>query len=129
MKGSNAERELCTKLWNKGYATLRAPGSGSIQRPSPDVYAIRNSGMYYQQYAFELKANKDGTARFEEKEIQALIEWSERASAMPVVGIKPDLRTFESWLFMPAVELHETDTGYSIRQQDHEECRSMEWFK
>ena len=129
MKGTNAERELCTELWNKGYATLRAPGSGSIDRPSPDVVALRNDIMHMQAYAIELKASQDGTARFREDEIIALIEWSERACAMPLVGVKPDLRSFESWLFRPVRELHETPTGYSLRKQDHKDCYGLEWFE
>ena len=127
-KGTNAERELCTELWNKGFATLRAPGSGSIDRPSPDVVALKGDVMNYQAYAFELKASPDGCAYFETEEIDALEEWSERARAMPLVAVKPDLRAFDDWLIMSTKSLRNSDGGLSITTQNHKQCSGLEYF-
>jgi Holliday junction resolvase len=128
VNGANCERELCTELWKKQYATLRAPGSGSIDRPSPDVVAIDKSTRETSVYAFELKASQDGTAHFSREEITALDEWANRAKAYPLVGLRPDMRKFDGWLFQEVRELHETDKGYSIRLKDHDDCFSLEWF-
>ena len=127
MKGSNAERELCTELWEKGYATLRAPGSGSIQRPSPDVVALRGINPT-DIIAIELKAAHDGTANFKAAEIKELEQWADRCNAIALVGIKPDLRTFDGWLFLETFKLNKTEKGYSIRKQDHDKTFGLEWF-
>lgn len=129
MNGSNAERELCTELWDRNYATLRAPGSGSIDRPSPDVVAIsKGLGRELVIYAFELKAARDGTAHFTHEEIDALQEWADRANARALVGLRPDMRKFDGWLFQDVSLLHETENGYSIRLSDHEDCFGLESF-
>jgi len=116
MKGTQAERDLCTWLWDKNYATLRAPASGSIDRPSPDVIAINQD----EAYAVELKANKDGAAHFDEHEIRELEQWADRAGGTAYIVIKPDLRTFESWLVYHTSQLNETGNGFSIGKKDHE---------
>lgn len=128
MKGSNAERELCTELWDRNYATLRAPGSGSIQRPSPDVVALRGINPT-DVIAIELKAASDGTATFTDAEIMQLEEWADRCNAIALVGIKPDLRKFDGWLFMETLKLNKTEKGYSIRKQDHNQTFGFEWFE
>jgi Holliday junction resolvase - archaeal type len=38
-KGSKAERDLIHLFWSKGFAAMRAAGSGSSQHPSPDILA------------------------------------------------------------------------------------------
>ena len=120
----NAERELCAKLWSRGYGVLRAPASGSVDRPSPDVVALKGSGGF----AIELKANADGTAHFDKQEILELNEWADRADLTPVVIVKPDLRTFDGWLVLHSTHLNETEQGYSLRKQDHEDCASLNLF-
>jgi len=131
-KGTDTERELCTLLWEKGFATLRAPASGSIDRPSPDVVAIKQKHQLSQYdgsaaypYAIELKANADGTAYFDSHEITELEEWADRAGAEAYIIIKPDLRSFESWLVYHTSELNTTDNGYSIGKQDHDKAKTL----
>ena len=128
-KGSNAERELARIGWEKyGWATLRAPGSGSIDRPSPDVIFInaqydRDYGIYEKKQhteiiAVELKNHPNGTATFKEQEIEELIEWSNRAGAKPYVGIKPDLRKHDQWYFEKPKNLT-VSYGFTQAMQEH----------
>lgn len=134
--GPNSERELASRGWKHGYATLRAPGSGSIDRPSPDVVLIkavyrRDYGVYEKYLdthvvAVELKNNPDGTAHFDKHEIKELNEWAERADADAYAGIKPDMRKHDSWYFIPTVMLNETNKGYSIRKKDHENAKCLQ---
>jgi len=130
MTGSDAERELATWFHERGFASLRAPGSGSIGRPSPDVVALTLTEYGSQlppkteSYAIELKANSDGTAHFDEHEVTELEEWADRAGATAFVVIKPDLRTFDHWLCFHTSELNTTDSGYSVRQQDHDKAKT-----
>lgn len=121
MTGSDVEREFATWAWEHGFASLRAPGSGSIDRPSPDVFLASTDV----RYAIELKKAKDGTATFDQQEINDLAMWADRVDAKAYVGIKPDLRTHESWYFMWVYNLHRTpEDNFSIRKQDHDDCLS-----
>jgi len=128
-KGMDAERTLCSLLWDKGYSTLRAPASGSIDRPSPDVVAITTTTLEAAEhpiaYALELKANADGTAYFDEHEITELEEWADRAGAEAYVIVKPDLRTFDHWLVYHTSELNTTEQGYSIGKRDHDKAKTL----
>lgn len=121
-KGEVAERDLVTWFWERGYAALRAPGSGSIDRPSPDVVAIRAVGST-RIVAIELKAQPEGTATFKSDEISELEGWANLCDATPYVGVKPDMRSHSQWYFLRTSDLHETPEGnHSIRKQDHGRC-------
>jgi len=129
-KGSDTERQLCTILWNDyNMATLRAPASGSIDRPSPDVVAITTTTLEPAEhpitYALELKANKDGCAHFDSHEIEELEQWTDRAGAEAYVVIKPDQRSFDSWLVYHTSELNSTEQGYSIGKRDHDKAKTL----
>jgi len=136
-KGYSAELELETLLQKWGYATLRAPGSGGrTEDPRPDVVAIsgeykKTGGMNeklngHRIYAIELKANNDGTAYLDAHEVEELEEWADKAGAKAFVGVKPDLRTFDGWLFYETHELNETNKGYSVTTKMHENAKSIE---
>jgi Holliday junction resolvase len=124
MKGADEERELAKKAWEHGWAPLRAPGSGSIDRPSPDVILAKEPIIK----AIELKSESNGTAWFEGREINELEEWCYLAGAIPYVGVKPDLRKKEhnQWYFIRTGKLHKTDGGFSIRKQDHDRAKSIQ---
>lgn len=116
-KGGQAERDLAEWGWNNGYATLRAPGSGTVNRPSPDVVFTNADATH----AIELKCSPDGTATLDREEIGALGSWAGAAAATPWVLVKPDLRTFDHWLCYPVARLHETPEGnFSVRKADHD---------
>jgi Holliday junction resolvase len=134
--GDKAERQFVNKAWELGWADLRAPGSGSRKRASPDVVAMRENythpnGIYKKRQGVkivcaELKNNKDGTAHFAKREIAELDRWATRAGADAYVGVKPDLRSFDQWFFLPIVNLNETNRGFSLRKSDHSIALGLE---
>jgi Holliday junction resolvase len=123
-KGSDAENELVNYAWDRGYSTLRSPGSGSVDRPSPDVIIIDSRGSIV---ATELKSTSDGTGYYDSHEIRELNEWTERAGGKAYAGVKPDMRSHDQWYFIPIDELHSTDSGnFSIRKSDWDNALSRE---
>lgn len=137
-KGDQAERALSNILEDQyQMAALRAPGSGGrTQRNRPDVIAsrelvldTRSPGPYHRVsdvYAIEVKSKPEGVHTFSRGEIKELREFAARAGATALVAIKPDLRSFDSWLLMDVQDLHETPEGnYSIRKQDHADCLGL----
>lgn len=123
-KGSDAENELVNYAWDRGYSTLRSPGSGSVDRPSPDVIIIDSRGTIV---ATELKATSDGTGYYDSHEIRELDEWTERAGGEAYAGVKPDMRSHDQWYFIPIDELHSTGSGnFSIRKSDWDKALSRE---
>ena len=64
-KGSNAERELVSKFWKKGFASIRVAGSGSSRFPCPDILASNVT----RTIAIEAKATKKDIQYFRENQI------------------------------------------------------------
>lgn len=129
MTGSDVEREFINLLSDEyDYACLRAPGSGGrTQRERPDAVCLRAGKMDPDAgFAVEIKKRPDGTVRFEAFEIDALERWAKRAGVEPYVVVKPDLRTHSQWYVMHTSHLNKTEKGYSIRQQDHDDCETIE---
>jgi len=124
-KGSNTERELSNILEDSyDYACLRAPASGgATDRARPDLVAIKGSVTF----AIELKSKSGGTAYLDEHEVNELEEWATRAGATSLLGVKPDLRSFESWFFISTNELPQTDSGnYAFNQSMHDKAKSID---
>lgn len=134
--GNLSENQLCDIAREEyGYAEIRSPGSGTKDVAYPDVALVkavydRDYGIYEKTIstkvvAVELKNNNHGTAWYDKQEIKELADWADRAGADAYAGLKPDMRTFDQWFFIPIDELHETEKGYSIRKQDHERALSI----
>lgn len=123
-KGSNGERELRRIAWyGYKYAPVRAAGSGGGSMiPAPDVAVMKNGRIL----GVESKANPDGTAQFQRREIALLEYWADCAGGEAWVCVKPDLRSHSQWYFKRTRDLHETPSGnFSIRQADHADCLSI----
>ena len=111
VRGFQKERELVRKLWEEGFACMRAPASGAKVRRSvqPDMIAIRNNIIF----VMEVKTRRKGKAIYIEKEkIDKLIEWARRAgsNALPLVALYVN-REY-SWRFVPVINLKQTEGGY-----------------
>lgn len=100
--GSVEERDLVNKLWNAGFAAMRAPASGgATKRPLPDVLA--GNGKLY--LAIEVKSTRQDHIYIDNEKITNLIEFSKIFGATPYVGSK-FIR--KPWRFIKLEDLHVT---------------------
>ena len=101
-KGSIEERDLVNKLWDAGFAAMRAPASGgATKRPLPDVLA--GNGKIY--LAIEVKSSRQDHIYIDKEKIDNLIEFSDIFGATPYVGAK-FIR--KKWRFIKLDDLHVT---------------------
>ena len=82
-KGATAERELVHLLYSKGWSVMRAPRSGRIGIPSPDVVAAKTGRII----VIEAKSRAAGF-KIENDQIEQLQDWQTRALAEPYIGWK-----------------------------------------
>lgn len=94
-------------FWAKGFAAMRAAGSGSTQHPSPDV--IAGDGKRF--YAFEVKSCRDKSKYLEKDEITQLDLFANSFGARAYVAIKFD---GEPWYFLRLIDLKKTDKSYAV---------------
>jgi len=86
-KGTKAERELVHKFWGTNqWVVMRAPGSGSIKYPCPDILA----GKHDRKLAIECKSTKNGRQYLTGKEIAELKEFATIFGAEPWIGVRFD---------------------------------------
>jgi holliday junction resolvase Hjr len=106
-KGINAERDLLHMFWAKGWAALRAPASGSMRFPSPDLIA----GNKIRVLAVECKTSKAKTKYFQPEDLDDLKEFSAIFGAEPWVAVKFNN---EKWFFINPEDLSKTGSGFCI---------------
>ena len=82
-KGYMAERELVLYLHSKGWAALRAPRSGSMSIPLPDVVAIKSGRVI----SFEVKSRSPGFSMRREQ-VEELKKWKEMTGSPVYVAVK-----------------------------------------
>ncbi len=100
--GSVEERDLVNKLWDAGFAAMRAPASGgATKRPLPDVLA--GNGKLY--LAIEVKSTRQDHIYIDNEKIANLIEFSDIFGATAYVGAK-FIR--KPWRFIKLEDLHIT---------------------
>ncbi len=107
-RGFAHERDLVLKLWNKGFAVLRAPASGAKTRRTavPDVVAIK-SGVVY---CFEVKTTRKArTIYIPKHQVDKLREFVKRAGGKGFVAVK--IIGESGWRFIPVEMLEETGGG------------------
>ncbi|MFH1450790.1 MAG: Holliday junction resolvase Hjc, partial [archaeon] len=100
-KGSNAERELIRMLWARGYACVRAAGSGSTTFPSPDIIASNGKSTL----AFECKSFSADYVHLEHAQIAQLVEFSQTFGADPWVAVRYEGR---DWVFLDMARIQKT---------------------
>ena len=107
-KGTRAERELLHLFWENNWAAMRAAGSGSTSRPSPDIIASKNNNTL----AIECKSIKNSRHHFNKDEINQLTFFSELFGAKPIIGMRFDN---EGWYFLEIENIPMNKNGnYSI---------------
>ena len=100
--GSVEERDLVNKLWDAGFAAMRAPASGgATKRPLPDVLA--GNGKIY--LAIEVKSTRQDHIYIDNEKISNLQEFCNIFGATPYIGAK-FIR--KPWRFVKIEDLHIT---------------------
>jgi Holliday junction resolvase len=112
-KGSNAERDLLKAFWEKGWAAMRAAGSGSTTYPCPDIIVGRNG----RRLAIECKITKDQRKYFSEHEIRELRYFASMFGAESWVAVK---FSGHPWHFFTLDDLLPTKTQFVITSADIE---------
>jgi holliday junction resolvase Hjr len=106
-RGSNAERDLIHKFWEKGWAAMRAAGSGSTQYPSPDIMASNN----VRKLAIECKLTTDERKYFTRQEVDELKYFAEKFGAEPWLAVK---FFREEWRFFTPEDATETPASFVV---------------
>lgn len=106
-KGSNAERELIHMLWSKGWACVRAAGSGSTQYPCPDLIASNAT----RALAIECKSSGELNRHLPKQQVEDLVSFAKMFGAEPWIGVRfNDMK----WAFFCPDDLKKTGTGFSV---------------
>jgi len=82
-KGYAAENELLHTLYDKGWSVIRAPRSGRVGIPSPDIMAAKSGRII----VVECKS-RAGAFKVEQEQLEQLKDWQIRAQAIPYIGWK-----------------------------------------
>jgi len=82
-KGYAAENELLHTLYSMGWAVIRAPRSGRVGIPSPDILAAKDGRLI----VVECKS-RSGAFKVEKEQLDQLDDWRLRARADPYIGWK-----------------------------------------
>lgn len=115
-KGFRAEHELMKLLESLGFAVLRAPKSG---RDTIDVIACKRGAIF----AFECKSWAS-TVRISERQMKSLMDFSEKAGAIPIVAIK---EAQEGWRFLKAEEVT-ANNGVASKELIENAAFGIEFF-
>jgi len=86
-RGFQAERELVKKLWDRGFAVIRAPASGSGARRIfyPDIVAIYHGKVFIIEVKYRSSGNPIYISR---DKINKLLNFAKRANAQILIAIK-----------------------------------------
>ncbi len=99
LKGAHYERELLSILNDRGFAVIRAAGSGG-NISVPDIIGLKSGHIL----AFECKAwSKE--PRLQPRKLKDLLEWSKKAGAMGFVAWRHN----NKWEFKNAKDMKDKD--------------------
>ena len=118
-RGFEKERDLVRKLWEAGFATMRAPASGARIKKGvqPDVIAAREGVIL----CFEVKTRRDSPIYLEKSQISKLVEWAKRAGALPFIAIYTNKR----WHFIPASQLGDYEGKCKVGKKELESALTL----
>ena len=91
-KGYMAEWSLSHKLSELGFMVVRAPRSGRIGLPTPDIIAAKGGKLI----VIECKS-RASAFNVEKEQLDQLKAWEEKAGAIPYIGWKISRR---GWTFL-----------------------------
>jgi Holliday junction resolvase len=105
-KGINAERELLHKFWDNGFVAMRAPASGAIKYPCPDLLV----GNAIRKLAIECKTTSAEKQYISSDQIESLRKFTEIFGAEPWVAVRFRMSISDKvgWYFISLDDLKET---------------------
>lgn len=106
VKGARAERELIQFFSERGFAVIRAAGSG-VNSLSPDLLAFKAG----RQYAIECKAWDSGSLSFEKEKMAGMLKWEEVTGITYMIGWRVSR---EGWFIFPVHHLEEQNKTFTI---------------
>ncbi|MFP3208473.1 MAG: Holliday junction resolvase Hjc [Nitrososphaeria archaeon] len=119
-RGLDKERDLARRLWERGFASMRAPASGAKAKRfvQPDVIAAKGGSLF----AFEVKARSEIPIYVEQDQVEKLAEWARRAGARPFFAIYYGGR----WRFVPLERASRVGRNYRIDGESLSAALSMD---
>ncbi len=109
-RGASAERDLVHKFWERGWAAMRAAGSGSTTFPSPDIIA----GKAGRRLVIEAKITVDTHKYLTSEEIRQLEYFADVFAAEAWVAVKFP-RT--KWMFFKPEDLLESGSSLKATKE------------
>jgi len=109
-KGAAAERELLNDLYGKGFAVIRAAGSG-VNALGPDIVVLKGD----KAIAFECKSGYEGGLSIQEIQYQKIVEWQERSTFPIYVAWRINR---EGWFFILPSEMRKTENRRVLTQRE-----------
>ncbi|MCX8147308.1 MAG: Holliday junction resolvase Hjc [Candidatus Woesearchaeota archaeon] len=109
-KGTKAELELLHKFWENGFIAMRAPSSGVIKYPCPDLLV----GNTIRKLAIECKSTGYRKRYVSSEQINNLKKFSQVFGAEPWVAVRFNKTKTskegnkEGWYFISIDDLRET---------------------
>ncbi len=91
-KGYMAENQLVHILYERGWAVMRAPRSGKISIPSPDIVAIKGGRVVI----IEVKSRSAGF-QIRKEQLDEMREWVLRSGGEGYVALK---LPYKGWRFL-----------------------------
>lgn len=111
-KGDRRERELVNKLYDNGFAVMRAPSSGGgTKRELPDVFAGNGEKIV----VIEAKSSSGDPIYIKEQEVIDLKYFGKGFNAEVRIAVRFDR---EEWYFFHPDDLYQTNSGnYRVKKE------------
>lgn len=110
IRGFQKERDLVRKLWDLGFATIRAPASGAKAKKTyqPDIIAIRNGHIF----VIEVKTRRSSSAIYIDAfQVNKVLEWVKRAGENSIGLIAVYFDRKQGWRLIPIDKAIKTEGG------------------
>ena len=111
-KGARNERELIDLFSQKGYAVIRAAGSG-VGYACPDFLVF----LHGRQYGFECKAWDSDSIAIRKEKFEELKKWEEITGITTLIAWRISR---EGWRFFYLSELNEAGKNYTMTKKKAE---------
>ncbi|MBD3313903.1 Holliday junction resolvase [Candidatus Woesearchaeota archaeon] len=104
-RGINAERELLHKFWDNGFIAMRAPASGAIKYPCPDLLV----GNAARKLAIECKTTSSEKQYLSSDQVESLKMFADIFGAEPWIAVRFNMRKDNAgWYFVSLDDLKDT---------------------